>query len=157
MPNKMTVVNLDTMAASEYNLPWVNIVSFNNVLHGCTTEGIQKLSGAIEAGATPSYQTGKLNLVPGIECCVHPAYMLVSSASPLTLTLRGDDSGEEEAISYSVPVLPSAQRRQRKIQLARGIKASSWSFGLSSTGGQVSEWSVSSVYVEVPSIRPPKF
>lgn len=154
--SKIAVFNTETLGASEYSLPWTDIVFFNGYLYGLSSSGMEKLAGPIEEDASPSLKTGKMNLRAGAECAVHPMHMLVSSNEPLTLTVVGDAAGEEETITFSVPVQVSSKPRQRRIPLARGAKASAWSFELASTGAIAANWSISNMSVETPAVRYPR-
>lgn len=154
--SKIAVFNAETLGAAEYSLPWTDIVFFKGSLYGLTSSGMEKLTGDIEEGATPSIKTGKMNLKPEAECAIHPMHMLVSSNQELTLTAAGDAAGEEDSVSFSVPIQSSAQLRQRRIPLARGIKATAWSFEISGPDDVAVQWSLSSMSVETPAVRYPR-
>lgn len=154
--NSVTAFNAESLAASEYTCPWTTIVEHNDVLFGLSSLGLERLGGPLEPGARTSIKTGKMNLRPGTDCAVHPLHLLLASNGALLLNVEGDVAGTEETVNYSIPLQPSSKRRQRRISLARGVKASAWSFEITSEEGGTVEWSLSSMAVDTPAVRYPR-
>lgn len=152
----MIAINATTQAVSRLTPPWKAVVVAGGYLHGISDVGLEQLNGPLEDTANPLFRTGKLNLRPGAVCAVHPAHMLVSADGPLDLHAVGDEDGEELTIDYVVPVQASTQKRQRRISLGRGVKASTWSFELTHPEGENPQWSISAMAVDVPAIKLPR-
>lgn len=139
MSTRVVTFHAATLAVSEYSLPWTDVVQVGGEIYGLGPDGIQTLSGPIEAGATPYVETGDLELTAGAVCGVTRGYLQGQTNSTLTLTATARMQGKLYEQSYSVPGWPWAESRPRTVPLARHLQGSTWQFKLESSGAP---WSI---------------
>ena len=154
----MIAINTVTQAVSRLSPPWTKLLVADDELYGLSTTGLEKLSGPLEAGAAGLLRTGKMNLQPGAVCAIHPFHALFSADAPLVLNVVGDEDGLEREIAYSVSLQTSEEKRQRRISLGRGSKASTWSLEITEPedAEHAVNWSISSAAVDIPAIKLPR-
>lgn len=142
-------------AVARFSLAWTAVAEYQGDVYGLTATGLVKFSGAIEATATSLVQTGKMNLVPGKACTVHPVRVTASGAVPLELVAARDEYGAEQSVIYPVPEVRAAQERERSIPMGKGAIGTAWQITIKTPSGRAAPWSISAASAEINSSKRP--
>lgn len=149
------VINVNTIAVSEYSLAPLDVVEHEGEVYFVTATGLSKLSTPADAdeGDVVSYiQTGDLSLIDGHRINLWRAHMDLSADAPMRVTTMLDMAGQERDIAYTVPERSSTQSRARMVELARGPRAERWAIKIGTTeaGGN---WALDSMAVVPGAIK----
>lgn len=148
------VFNTATSGISHYDNDWVDIVSYDNVLYALKETEIVEEDDTMPFFGSSYVTTGKMNLVPGNNYNVHPAYVTCRSNVELTFSTIVSEYGKENTYEYEVTQLNDTdEEAERYVPLSRKVDGNYWQFKLSQDLGS---WNTTGVSLNIERIRMPK-
>jgi hypothetical protein len=131
----ITVLNLETLGASEYNLPWLDLAVYNNVIYGITENGIYSLEG--DFTDTWEIETGELDFASSKNKIIDRLY-LRGKAEEIDVMVTKNQEGVLLEEEYSIP--EETNIRTCLLRLNRDVYGgSSFIFSLSASGPAIIE------------------
>lgn len=146
---RVAVFNAQTLATVEYARPWSMVAGPAGEVYGLTAEGMERLTGAIEAGAVPQVRTGRLWLAPGAAVTVPVAHLGLCAAQAVDLVAMAEVDGADVARAYAVPGRSGTVEHPRRVRLARAVRGAAWQFTLRAAGS----WALGALAVAVERVR----
>jgi hypothetical protein len=137
------VINAESLAITEYSVPWHAAVTHGDTLYGLSADGLETLSGPLEEGAIASIKTGRLTLAD-TATVVGSANLLLAATQPVQLVVTGAlrDANRQvvDVVSvYDVGVEDPLLESYRTVGLAEALLGESWTVEIKAPGS----WSVS--------------
>ena len=131
----LAVMNVETTGISEYQLPWIDVVSYDGKLYGLAADGLYTLTDTA-TGVSGSVKTGKLKLNGDNSFTLHKVVPYIKSDSEFYITLRyQDDSGVEQTIGpYSSELPVDGTLREWPVKTGRGHRGTWYSVEISCEG-----------------------
>lgn len=128
----MTIVmNTRTGALSEYaGLGATSCCVVGSRLLIATAEGVFALEG--EGLLESRVRSGRLDLGGSALKTVHTVYLATVSGAPLTLRVSTGYGGRAGSFEYRLPRAKVSGIENRRIQLAKGVRARDWEFVIES-------------------------
>lgn len=129
----VVVFNANTLAATEYSIAALDVVSRDGELYFVTAMGLVKLVTDGTEKFSWSFSTGQLGLVDGAFGTVTKLALSGKSDGEIRLTVTAIEYGEETEVFYSLPCESTSQSRGQHVLLARDVHAEKWTFKFDGT------------------------
>ena len=136
----IVVLNAHTLAATEYNIDAVDVMSQGSEVYFTKADGLRRLAAAEDAdeGTVSSFiQTGDMAFRPGGKGNVQQAMLMLSADASMQLTAIARIDGGSLQTDYQVPLLASSYPRRGRVPLAKGPIAERWALKLLMSGAKV--------------------
>jgi hypothetical protein len=133
----ITVINMETLGISEYDLDWENIAVENNILYGIDAAGIYSLEGEFTEQVV--IETGELEFSSSRNKVIDRLY-LACKAEDITVTVSSTQEGVPRSEPYLIPAESVSSVRTRLLRLNRDVYGGKYfKFTLSTFGSAIIE------------------
>lgn len=143
----VVVFNANTLAATEYSIAALDVVSHDGELYFVTADGLVKLAAGA-AGVAGSITTGDLELASPGSVSLNLARLGLTADGELHLTATAHQDGGERSVRYLIPTRDGSNDRDRNVKLGNGVLGNAWSFTIAPPTGEACNWGLSSWKIE---------
>jgi hypothetical protein len=119
------------------NLAFESVLSYSGARFGVANDGLYALDGADDEGVSVEARVrgGFINFGAEEDKNVYRAYLYVKSDNILYLKVHWDAGGDRTCQWYEITALDAQVMANRRVPLARGVRAERWSFEVQNVDG----------------------